>query len=252
MHTDVHVPAALQNDLESLMIAASGSRRLACLDLRGAMFDSAGTGAIILMLEKCAALRELRVSVSCQQDKSRLLLGAARVNPRCLLVVTAPNTSATCENAMAGPACAHSNAHQSTPASEGTVSNQDREALALVPLPSGNAMAPAGLHKRRARSSVAGTSLKSSKQGRREFKQSSGLLKSSSAGGAAQRGAQVFRRADRRGTGCASLRDLSKALKAFKIDGFSSKKVPHMTQIRSCISITPLDPNVCAFEGVLA
>ena len=217
----------LQANLESLMRAASESRRLVCLDIRGAVFGAAGIQPILQMLHKCSGLRELRVSVSHESDKSELLLGAAEANPRCMLVVTAQASAEACENALVIQTREQADTLQSLPDSDGTASERPGCMMALVERTQGGAVAKAGTHLRRARCSTASASLKCSQQSRRAFKQTSGLCKGSSAGGAAQRGAQVFMRADRRGTGSARLKDLSKALKAFKIDGFSSKKVQY-------------------------
>eukprot|EP00892_Ulva_mutabilis_P010129 jgi/Ulvmu1/7489/UM037_0033.1 len=228
-----HFPDAAQADLESLVSAASGCKRLTCLDVRGAVFHRASTKPVLTLLQRCTGLKELRVSVSCQQDKAHLLLGAARVNPRCLVVVAAPSTGDTCENSLAGREMDSAAELHSPQELECAACDNDRAGTALVPLLHGNAVAPPVRRSRRARSSTAGTSLASSKQGRRSFKHCSGLYKGSSAGGAAQRGAQVFMRADRRGTGSAKLKDLSKAFRAFKVDGFSSKKLVEVFQLEA-------------------
>lgn len=223
----MHSDDLMQNDLESLLRAASESKRLACLDVRGAIFHTDASDILSATLAKCVTMRELRVSTSCQQNKSQMLRAAYRASPQCLLVVTTPGTDTVSENALTvlpyGPLVGF----RSPSVSE---SAGDAGRSALAQLPHDRDLALCEKRSRRTCSSMAKTSLKSSKRSRQSFKQSGGLFKGSSAGGAAQRGAQVFMKADPRGVGCAKLQDLAKAIRAFKIDGFSSKKVPPFSQ----------------------
>lgn len=219
--------ASVQGGLGSFMQAASKSRRLTCLDVRGAVFDACAADSLAALLAKCATLRELRISAKCQQDKSLILRAASGVNSRCLLIVTTPGTDDSSENALATGASTRT---CSPDLSESAGNAGHGEQLALVQLPQNSDVTARERKARRACSSVAKASLKCCKQSRQSFKQSGGLFKGSSAGGAAQRGAQVFMKADRRGVGSAKLKDLAKALKAFKVDGFSSKKVPQLVQ----------------------
>lgn len=215
----------VQDTLDGLMRAASASTSLMCLDIRGAVLNVDATELLVALLGKCPTLQELRVSAESQQHKSKILRSARRISPQCLLVVTTPMSDDLEENSMLSepydpPAILHS---PST--SSGTGRQPFREVQGLLQLAQGNSLAIHNTNARRTRSSMSQATLRSSKQSRQSFKQESGLFKGSSSGGVAQRGAQVFIKADRRGTGFATLKGLSKALKSFKIDGFSGKKV---------------------------
>lgn len=228
----------MQSDLESLMCASAKSKRLACLDVRGAILHTGAPEIVSAALAKCVTLQELRVSTSCQHTKSQMLRAAYRASPQCLLVVTTPGTDSVSENALAVGPHSPPAGFRSSSVSDSAGDHGHSVLPALVQLPS-DSNRDFVVSERRSRcigSSVAKTSLKSSKRSRRSFKQSGGLFKGSSAGGAAQRGAQVFMKADPRGVGSAKLKDLAKAIKAFKIDGFSSKKVPPYPRTPASVS----------------